>query len=117
MKPTHELILGGAKSGKSRRAEDLAAHWLAGAGGRSAGSGAGMPQRRRASGRASGSVHHPTGPRTRHRAGRRTRGRHRRARTVVFKSDDVRAAGRPCVPGGDGAADPLSVIDRRSCAP
>jgi adenosylcobinamide kinase/adenosylcobinamide-phosphate guanylyltransferase len=36
MKPTHELILGGAKSGKSRRAEDLAAHWLAGAGGRSA---------------------------------------------------------------------------------
>lgn len=32
----HELILGGAKSGKSRRAEELAAEWLAGAPGRSA---------------------------------------------------------------------------------
>ena len=36
MKPMHELILGGAKSGKSRRAEDLAARWLVAAPGRSA---------------------------------------------------------------------------------
>jgi adenosylcobinamide kinase/adenosylcobinamide-phosphate guanylyltransferase len=36
MAPLHELILGGAKSGKSRRAEDLAAQWLAAAPGRSA---------------------------------------------------------------------------------
>jgi len=36
MAPLHELILGGAKSGKSRRAEDRAAQWLAGAPGRSA---------------------------------------------------------------------------------
>ena len=32
----HELILGGARSGKSRRAEDLAADWLAGGANRSA---------------------------------------------------------------------------------
>ncbi|HNB47626.1 MAG TPA: bifunctional adenosylcobinamide kinase/adenosylcobinamide-phosphate guanylyltransferase [Burkholderiaceae bacterium] len=36
MAPLHELILGGAKSGKSRRAEDRAAQWLAEAPGRSA---------------------------------------------------------------------------------
>lgn len=36
MTPQRELILGGAKSGKSRRAEELAGAWLAGAPGRSA---------------------------------------------------------------------------------
>jgi adenosylcobinamide kinase/adenosylcobinamide-phosphate guanylyltransferase len=36
MEPTHELILGGARSGKSRRAEDLASLWLAAGPGRSA---------------------------------------------------------------------------------
>jgi adenosylcobinamide kinase/adenosylcobinamide-phosphate guanylyltransferase len=36
MKPAHELILGGARSGKSRLAETRAADWLAAAPGRSA---------------------------------------------------------------------------------
>lgn len=36
MKPAHELILGGARSGKSRLAESRAAGWLAAAPGRSA---------------------------------------------------------------------------------
>lgn len=36
MKPAHELILGGARSGKSRLAEARAANWLAAAPGRSA---------------------------------------------------------------------------------
>lgn len=34
--PVHELILGGARSGKSRRAEDLAAGWMSGGADRSA---------------------------------------------------------------------------------